>query len=69
MVRIISEVKFAEWKRAVLQNNYAWKNSAFCSVTTYHPDIASPKEHLYKKMASNPAFIEREVYKEPMLIS
>ena len=47
----------------------AQKNSAFCSVTTYHRDIVLPKEHLYKQMACNPTFIEREVYKEPMLIS
>ena len=36
---------------------------------TLAPNIATPKEHLYKQMTSNPAFIEREVYKEPMLIS
>ena len=37
------------------------KNSAFCSVTTCHPTIASPKEHLYEQMASNPAFTERNI--------
>ena len=32
------------------------RNSAFCSVTRYHPAVASRKEHAYEEMASNPAF-------------
>ena len=39
------------------------KKSAFCSVTTYHPTVASPKEHLYEQMPSNPAFTERNIQK------
>ena len=31
------------------------RNSAFCSVTRYHPAVASRKEHVYKPMASSPA--------------
>ena len=32
------------------------ENTAFCLVVTYHPTVASPKEHLYEQMASNPAY-------------
>ena len=39
------------------------KTSAFCSVTSYHPTVASPKEHLYEQMPSNPAFTERDIQK------
>ena len=44
-----SEVKFAERKSALLQNNNVWKkNSAFYSVLQGNPAVASPKEHLYE---------------------
>ena len=41
------------------------KNSAFCSVTMYHPTVASPKENLYvyQQRASNPAITERNIGK------
>ena len=39
------------------------KKSTFCSVKTYHPTVASPKEHLYEQMPSNPAFTERNIQK------
>ena len=38
-------------------------NTAFCSVTTYHFTVASPKEHLYEQMASNPSFTETNIQK------
>ena len=39
---ITSEVKFAERKSALLQNDKAWrKNSAFCSVVRGNPAVAS----------------------------
>ena len=38
------------------------KNSTFCSVTMYHPTVASPKQNL-----SNPALTERNIQK-PTLI-
>ena len=62
--KITSQIKFAEQKSALLQNNkLRKKNSAFCSVTLYHPTTASPKEHLYEQLASNPAFTERNMQK------
>ena len=56
---ITSEVKFAERKSALLQNNTCAKNSAFYSVLQGNPAVASPKEQLYEQMTSNPAFAER----------
>ena len=45
--KITSEVKFAERKSALLQNNNVWKkNSAFYSVLQGNPAVASPKEQL-----------------------
>ena len=62
--KITSEVKFAEWKSALLQNHNVWKkNSAFCSVLKGNPAIASPKEQFYEQMTSNPAFTEKNVQK------
>ena len=45
------------------------KHTAFCSVTMYHPTVASPKENLYvyEQRASNPALTERNIQK-PTLI-
>ena len=63
-----SEVKFAEWKSALLQNNTCEKNSAFCSVLQGNPTVASSKEQLYEQTTSNPAFTA-EIYKKPTLIS
>ena len=37
------------------------KNSAFSSVTTYKPAVASPTEQLYEQMTSNPAFAKRNI--------
>ena len=37
------------------------KNSAFCSVTTYNPAVASFTEQLYEKMTSNPSFTKRNI--------
>ena len=39
------------------------KNSAFCSVLQGNPAVASPKEHLYEQITSNPAFKERNIQK------
>ena len=36
------------------------ENTAFCLVVTYHPTVASPKEHLYEQMAPNPAYYEEK---------
>ena len=59
-----SEVKFAERKSALLQNNNVWKkNSAFYSVLQGNPAVASPKEQLYEQTTSNPAFTERNIQK------
>ena len=67
--KITSEVKFAERKSALLQNNNVWKkNSAFCSVLTGNPAVASPNEQLYEQMTSNPALTERNI-QNPKLIS
>ena len=49
--KITSEVKFAERKSALLQNNNVWKkNSTFCSVLQGNSAVASPKEQLYEQM-------------------
>ena len=61
--KITPEVKFAEPKSALLQNNKAWKNSVFCSVLQGNPSVASPNEQLYEQMTSNPAFTERNIQK------
>ena len=62
--KITSEVKFAERKSAVLQNNNVWKkNYVFCSVSQGNPAVASSKEQLYEQMTSNPAFTERNIQK------
>ena len=37
------------------------KNSAFCSVTTYNPAVASFTEQLYEQMTSNPSFKKRNI--------
>ena len=67
--KITSEVKFAERKSALLQNNNVWKkNSAFCSVLTGNPAVASPNEQLYEQLTSNPVVTERNI-QNPMLIS
>ena len=67
--KITSEVKFAERKSALLQNNNVWKkNSAFCSVLTGNPAVASPNEQLYEQMTSNLALTERNI-QNPKLIS
>ena len=59
-----SEVKFAERKSGLLQNDNVWKkNSAFYSVLQGNPAVASPKEQLYEQMTSNPAFTERNIQK------
>ena len=58
-----SEVKFAEWKSALLQNNTCEKNSAFCSVLQGNPTVASSKEQLYEQTTSNLAFTERNIQK------
>ena len=39
------------------------QNSAFCSVTTYHPSVALLKERLYEQIASNPALTGRNMQK------
>ena len=36
-------------------------NSAFCSVTTYNPAVASFTEQLYDQMASNSSFTKRNI--------
>ena len=57
--KITWEVKSAERKSALLQNNpRGEKNSAFCSVLQGNPAVASPKEQLYEQKTSNPAFTE-----------
>ena len=57
--KITSEVKFAERKSALLQNNNVWKkNYAFCSVLQGNPAVSSPKEQLYEQTTSNPAFTD-----------
>ena len=57
-----SEVKFAERKSGLLQNDNVWKkNSAFYSVLQGNPAVASPKEQLYEQTTSNPAFTERNI--------
>ena len=65
--KITSEVKFAEEKSALLQNNAVTcekkKNSAFCSVLQGNPAVASSNEQLYEQMTSNPAFTERNIQK------
>ena len=62
--KITPEVKFAERKSALLQNNNVWKKkSTFCSVLQGNPAVASPKEQLYEQMTSNPAFIKRNIQK------
>ena len=62
--KITSEVKFAERKSALLQNNNVWKkNSTFCSVLQGNSAVASPKEQLYEQMTPNPAFTERNIQK------
>jgi len=60
--KITSEVKFAERKSYLLQNNNVWKKSCiFCSALQGNPAVASPKEQIYEQMTSNPAFIERYI--------
>ena len=68
--KITSEVKFAERKSALLQNNNVCKKKkkAFCSVLQGNPAVASPKEQLYEQVTSNPAFTERNI-QEATLIS
>ena len=63
--KITSEVKFAERKSALLQNNYVWKNnSVFCSVLQGNPAVESPndRQQLYEQ-TSNPAFAEKNLQK------
>ena len=63
--KITSEVKFAERKSALLQDNKVWKrNSAFCSVLQGNSAVESPKEQLYEQMTSNPALTERNIQKD-----
>ena len=59
--KITSEVKFAEQKSALLQNNNVWKKKF--SVLQGNPAVASPKEQLYEQMTSNPASTERNIQK------
>jgi len=48
--KITTEVKFAERKSALQQNNNVWKNAAFGFVLQGNPAVASPKEQLYEQM-------------------
>ena len=49
-------------KATSLQNSKGQKkNSAFRSVATYNPSIASTTEQLYEQMTSNPAFTKRDI--------
>ena len=50
----------------LLQNNKLEKNLLFVQLQPtrdYHPDVASPREHLYEQMPPNPAFTERNIRK------
>ena len=58
--KITLEVKFAEWKSTLLQNNNVWKKKfCLCSVLQANPAVASSNEQLYEQMMSNPAFTEK----------
>ena len=61
MKKITSEFKFAERNSALLQNNKVWKKSLpFVQLRGNHT-VASPKEQLYERMTSNPAFTEKNI--------
>ena len=58
--KITSELKLAERKSALLQNNNVWKKKFYlCSVLQDNPAVASSNEQLYEQMTSNPAFREK----------
>ena len=59
--KITSEVKFAERKSALLQNNNLWK--IILPFVQSNPAVASPKEQLYEQTTSNPAFADRNLQK------
>ena len=51
--KITSEVKFAERKSALLQNNNVWKKFLpFAQSYKLNPPVASPKEQLYEQTTS-----------------
>ena len=50
---ITSEVKFAERKSTLLQNNKVWKKSAYCSVTTYNPAVRGTQRQFPPKYIEN----------------
>ena len=63
MKKITSEIRFAERKSALLQNNKVWKKILPCVQLQGKPAVASPKEQLYEHMRYNPAFAERNIQK------
>ena len=60
--KITSEVKFAERKSALLQNNKVWKKILPFVQLRGRPATTSPKGHLYEHMTYNPAFTERNIH-------
>ena len=65
--KITSEVKFAEGKSALLQNNNVWKkNSAFCSVLQGNLPLHHPKNNFMRKWHLIQP-LQREIYKKPTL--
>ena len=58
-----SEVKLAERKSALLQNNKVWKKILPFVQLQGNRTVASPKEQLYEPMTSNPALTERNTQK------
>ena len=63
MKKITSEIRFAERKSALLQNNKVWKKILPCVQLQGKPAVESPKEQLYEHMRYNPAFTERNIQK------
>ena len=63
MKKITSEVKFAQRKSALLQNNKVWKIILPFVQLQGNPAVESPKEQLYEQMTSNPVFTERNIEK------
>ena len=66
--KITSEVKFAERKSALLQNNYVWKIIlSFVQSYKATPPLHHQKNNFTSKHLIQP--LQREIYKNPTLIS
>ena len=67
--KITSEVKFAERKSALLQNNNVWKKILpFVQSYKVTPPLHHPKNNFMSKWHLIQP-LQREIYKKPMLIS